>query len=434
MTCTVFVTFGIVGITMEHTHLPGLDEGGSDTARESIAPAEGVDLHRRAFLFGTAAVLAAHALPADADAAERKPLAGKAQPEQNDVAPKPTLEKMAENRWIVRQSPSETNGEGLRGPSYIAPRAYDAVPVMTITRADVEVQGGMDQHYLLPLPRDIGEIGRLETHVLASATGLNGMVSDLEIVESQPNNNKFLSCRIQGTPTGGKVTVEMKVLSWMSVPKTPALEGDNLLRANQRVPAIMQAMQLKTAAETQLKYEAGISPLDPAEIAQTKKGDCGTFAVFVDKASNGEFQAVVGYCALDIDKQTGKGGTHAFNLSRKGNVRVDAPHHTYGVDRGEYMVATVGMDLNFPANSPWSWASGPHKTYNKFAYSGAGRVENASTSFSVPGMGVEGQRLMQLSQKVPQEIVALHKEHEKARKQVNSPANIKKIAAATPKK
>lgn len=377
---------------------------------------------------GTAALFMAQALPDDADAAERKPLAKAVTPEKNDVAPKPTLEKLEENTWIVRQSPTEENGEGMRGPSLIVPRGYDAVPIMTITRAEVDAPPeGLDQRYLLALPRDIGEIGRLETRVRAAATGLNNMVSDLEIVESQPNNNKFLSCRIRGVPAGGKVTVEMKVLSWMSQPKTPPLEGDALLRVNQRNQTLAKAMQLKAAAESNLTYDASTSPLDPAQIAAVKKGDCGTHAVFIEQASNGEFKTVVGYCALAVDKD-GKGGTHAFNLSEKGNVRVDAPFHTYGVDRGEYVVEQVGTELNFPPESGWGFASGKHKTFNRFAWSGNGRASNGSTSLSVPGKGEASPVLVQMMQKTPPEITALNKEHEKARKLVNSPVNQKKLA------
>lgn len=397
------------------------EDNSTPAEREVSSPisTEAVDLDRRKFLFGMGAALAAASLPSrEAGGAETnvKKTAATSGRERAE-AQKPVIEEVGEGKWVINRSESEPNGEGMRGPSIIPARMI-LEPITLTATAEIEPNGeAFDQHYLLNLPRDIGDTARLKSNVHVTVTGLKDHKSELTMVASEPHNNQFLSVHVTGTPTGGPIKVVLKELSWMSHPAKPVLEGKDLARGGLN-PSIVQNCEAQMAAvHGKLKYNAAENKLDLTQVRG--EGDCGTFAQMVKQDTAGKFETVVGYCTGCIGQN---GGLHGWNVSTNGNFRFDGAMSRYGAESGEYIATAVGTDFNFESGSVWARYNGPNQSFNNFNILGTGgkKILN-KMELSTPGQGVDGATLAgyrPADKKELAELMKLHNEHVAARRRV----------------
>lgn len=393
------------------------------------------EMSRRDFLRSATAASAAAVLSAVGDDAFAQVPGGKKNDSPDaDNLPKPTIEAVEgkEGRWIVRKSDVEKNGEGYRGLSFIAPSSYALDPITLTTTIDVQSDGGpLDHHYLLNIPRDFGESARHQTEVaVISSTGLKDKKFELTLLSSEPNSNQFLSCRVQGTPTGEPIHIVLKSLSWITHPGQ-APEGPALARTRINPAVVQSAQTLLQTVNGKLTYDAS-KPLLDLGLVTDGRGDCGTFSQFVKHDSNGTLEFVAGYLATPKTIEQ-NGGMHAWNVSTNGNFRVDGAAKTCGLQSGPYIATAVGTDFQFQPGTPWVAMSGDNKSLNGCYFVGqGGGVTKGSTTVSIPGLGVDGAYLRTKSGKAPPEVMEGHKKFMKERKDLYMEAA--KKSRSTPKR
>lgn len=383
-----------------HTPLRSAEElDGNDAQSANAFDFIHGETDRRRFLIGSLAAMGSLGLAAAETEAKDPP--ARTGSKQVPVEWKPeelTVESIGENKWKIPGAETERNGEGFRGPSMIPPRNFILEPVMLTTTVEGDGQGQIDCHILVSgLPRDIADARRLLTLVKADCTGIDGAKVELRTAVSKPHGNEFLVAHVRGA-AAGRVAVAIRSFSWMSLPGIPPMQGDALLRQSQ-LPAVQYCGTQMSAVKSRLKYNANVQPLDPDQIGN--EGDCGSFAQIVTKNSEGNFYTAVGYSAACIDTN---GGQHAFNVSHKGNLLVDAPTHTYGVMTPGHLPTTIGTDLSFD-DPVLSAFNGQFKTYNGAGLVGGG-IGNAqgTTKLSIRGKGVDGAMLA--AQKTPPKDVS----------------------------
>lgn len=410
-----------------HTPLRSAEElDGNDAQSANTFDSIHGETDRRRFLIASLAAMGT--LGVAASEADAKDPPAKAGQKQAPVEWKPeelTVESVGEKKWKVPGAETERNGEGFRGPSMIPPRNFILEPIMLTTTVEGDGQGQIDCHILVSgLPRDIADARRLLTMVKADCTGIDGASVELRTVVSKPHNNAFLVAHVRGAATG-RVAVAIRSFSWMSLPGIPPMQGDALLRQS-RLPGIQYCGAQMSAVKARLKYNANTQPLDPDQIGN--EGDCGSFAQMVTKNSEGNFYTAVGYSAEGIDVN---GGQHAFNISHKGNLLVDAPFSAYGVVTPGHITTTIGTDLTFD-DAALSGLNGPFKTYNGAGLVGGG-IGNAqgTTKLSIRGKGVDGAMLA--AQKTPpKEITDAHRAFVTERTKVNAAGQRESFAKGKP--
>lgn len=291
-------------------------------------------------------------------------------------------------------------------------------PITLTATADIEPNGeAFDKHFILNLPRDIGDTARLKSNVVIKITGLKDFSTDLTMVTSKSHNNQFLSVHITGIPTGGPIHVEIKELSWMSHPKNVVPEGKVLSSA---YGSLVNSAEAEMAKVNQaLTYDANVRTLDLSQVHG--KGDCGVFAATTRKNTEGKFELVGGYCEDCIEQN---GGGHAWNISTKGNVRFDGAMKRYGPENGAYIATFVGTDLDVDPSSPYAIFNGPDRGINGLnAVGTGGNITAGKVELSTVRKGIDAPILARYKgrdQKEFNELRAAHLAHVKQRTEVRT--------------
>jgi hypothetical protein len=315
-------------------------------------------------------------------------------PDSKEARPGKGVERLTPESFFIPADAVEKNGEGMRGPSDSPPAGYEQIPILVDRPFHLTAtEGGQfSLQYVIPLPLDVGEVSRDGSIVVLSGEGWKTDKLVVEVVTSQPHQNRSMYLHFTGQAVARSLTLNPQVLSFMTVPQK------TLPRPTDRFH-YFEAIRSRIEAST--IYDASNNSLEPAN-----RGDCGVHAVNVCVAAEGAADVIIGWDAGML--QTGS-GCHAWAQSIEGNIVCDAAGHYGGPQMPTQIPATRGIEFVFAKNSPpaklaarlksgfnggLSWITGAQI----YAEEGA-----TFAALSVPGAGRRSDDLLNLQMNVAKE-------------------------------